>query len=172
MKKPGRIILTLVIISALAISFSACSKTAENTQSKPAKTTEEYVDSEEFEPDNPVVKYVGKYDNGEYYITVEAMDDNEAKFTVDRPMTERTSEGFVFSGTFDKETLSVNYSDSTKSLFDYDTDGTVSDEEIEYKNGSGKIIFHDDSTLEWIDENEAENLSGNTIFKPAADKNE
>ena len=47
---------------------------------------------------------------------------------------------------------SKKYSDSVKQIFVYDENGDVKSEEIEYDNGTGTIVFGDDGTFTWHDD--------------------
>jgi len=52
-------------------------------------------------------------------------------------------------GRLDTETLIIEYSDVTKSIVTYDDNGEVVNQEPQYENGTGTIIFNDDGTFIW-----------------------
>ncbi len=169
MNKVTKIILSLTLIFTLAFSLVACSAKNENkngasteAQSAEAASTSEAEAGNDGR--NYVMNFVGNYDNGGCYIFVEAEGADGAKFTVTWPLTDFESETYTFSGTFEPDTLTVHYSNSTKIVNKLDAEGNVTGEKTEYTDGSGKIIFHEDGTLEWQDENEAERLVDNATF--------
>lgn len=168
MKKISRIVLVLTLVAAMIMMFTACKSNTDNNKGDSSSVTDAVVsqasENNEENGQNPVMNFVGKYDNGGCYITVEAVGNNEAKFTVDFPLTDDEAESYTFSGEFEEDTLSVHYSNSTKKVLTLAADGSVTDEKTEYTDGSGKILFHEDGTLDWQDENEAERLIDNTTF--------
>ena len=62
-------------------------------------------------------------------------------------------------GTLDTDTLTIPYSGCTKSNLVYDDNGEVKSQEIVYEGGTGTIVFHDDGTFTWY-EDQAENTEG------------
>ncbi len=170
MKKTSKIILALTLIAAIIVVFAACKASTDNNNEGTSSATGTVVTqaSEENEGgQNPIMNFVGKYDNGGCFITVEAVGSNEAMFTVDIPLTDDEAERYTFSGEFEEDTLSVHYSNSTKKVLTLAADGSVTDEKIEYTDGSGKILFHEDGTLDWQDEKEGERFAGSTSFSLA-----
>ena len=114
------------------------------------------------------MNFIGNYENGLAKIFVEAEGDDGAKFTVDLGLTDDEAEQYTFSGTIDPDTLKVTYSNSTKKFLTLDANGNVIDEKVEYTDGDGVVIFHEDGTVEWQDENEATRIEGNTVFTYSA----
>ncbi len=168
MKRSILILLSLVISAVMLLSFAACTgksdKAPETTAASSPVSTQTTDDGEEG-GQNPIMNYIGRYSNGDAEILVEAEGEDGAKFTVDRGLTDDEAEQYTFSGTLDIDTLKVTYSDSTKKVLTLDAKGNVTDENVKYTDGSGTIIFHEDGTLEWQDENEAEILVENNTFK-------
>ncbi|MBR2133822.1 MAG: hypothetical protein IJ851_03840 [Eubacterium sp.] len=163
MNKHSKIIVSLMLALAMLMAFSACSSISSENE----ETTEEIVTEAAQSEDsgqNPVMNFIGKYDNGGCVITVAADGADYATFTVDWGLTDDEKETYIFSGKFDSDTLTVNYNNSTKNILTLAADGTVTEEKTAYSNGSGKIIFHEDGTLEWLDEKEGERLVDNTVF--------
>ena len=171
MKKLSKIILALSLVCAMVLSFAACSneKKDDASTTSPAETTapvstDAAAPSDEEDGQNPIMNYVGRYDNGGCHILVEADGDNGAKISIEWPMTDDEKETYTMSGDFDFDTFTVHYDNSTKTVYTLDAEGNVTDEEIKYTDGSGKIVFHDDGTLDWLDENEAERIIDSQTF--------
>ncbi|MBR1531646.1 MAG: hypothetical protein IJ643_06280 [Eubacterium sp.] len=168
MKNISKTILALMLAVAIVMSFAACSSNSgdnaeETTPVSTAETSEEAVD-EGNDGQNPVMNFIGNYENGLAKILVEAEGTDGAKFTVDLGLTDDEAEQYTFSGTIDPDTLKVTYSNSTKKILTLDANRNVTGETVEYTDGDGVIIFHEDGTLEWQDENEATRVEGNTVF--------
>jgi len=167
MKRLGKIMIAFVLTFAMVFAFAACSAKSGNdgdVSSVPADAVTETAEGGEEDSQNPVMNFIGKYYNGGAYILVEAEGKDGANFTVDWGMTDFSAEQYTFSGTIDMDTLKVTYSNSTKKLLTMDEEGTVIEEKVEYTDGSGVVIFHDDGTLEWQDENESERMIDNETF--------
>lgn len=170
MKKLTKIIIALALIAALVLTFAACSGSADKTTSAaPSEVVSDNAQTDEGSDEgddgqNPVMNFIGNYDNGGINILVEADSKDGAVFTVDEPMTDDEKYTYTFSGTLDLDTLKVTYSNSTKKVVKLDAQGNAVEEKTEYTDGSGVVIFHDDGTLEWQDENEAERIVGSNVF--------
>lgn len=161
MKKLIAILLALVMI----LTLSACSSgTRSETVTASPEASTNTVEGTDEDWQNPVMNFIGNYDNGGTVILVEAEGADGAKFTVEEPLTDTEKNTFTFSGSIDLDTLRVTYSNSTKTVQALDTQGVIVDERVEYTDGAGMIIFHEDGTLEWQDENEAERFVGSNIF--------
>ena len=167
MKSFVKIFMSLILAGAIALTFVACSNsTDETTTAAPADAVSDTAQTDgEEDGQNPVMNFIGKYDNGGTFITVEADGTSGAKFTVEEPMTDTEKYMYTFSGTLDLDTLRVTYSNSTKTVQTIDAAGNIADEKVEYSDGSGMVIFHEDGTLEWRDENEAERMADNYVFE-------
>lgn len=168
MKNIIKTVIAVLLAVALTVTLYACAanKSAEEAPSATEAVSEAIAQTEEAEEDgqNPVMNYIGKYDNGGCTILVEADGMNGAKFTVDFPMTDDEAESYTFSGEWEEDTLKVHYNNSTKKVLKLAADGTVTEEKTEYTDGSGEVVFHEDGTLEWKDENEAERFIDNYTF--------
>ena len=55
-------------------------------------------------------------------------------------------------GKLDLETMSLKYSDCTKSIIVYDDNGDVKSHEPEREDCSGTITFNEDGTFTWHDD--------------------
>lgn len=111
---------------------------------------------------NPIMNYVGVYGHDRASILVEAMDQDQAKFTVTWASSAAENSEWIMSGTYDEETRSVSYTDGTRTNYVYKSDGSVESEEQVYFNGKGTIFFHDDNTLTW--EDQSEHIADDTVF--------
>ncbi len=165
MKGLIKVFISVILTSVIALTFVACSNsTGETTTVAPTEAASNMADTGEEDGQNPVMNFIGKYDNGGTYILVEAEGENGVKFTVEEPMTDTEKYTYTFNGTLDTDTLRVTYSNSTKTVQTLDANGNVTEEKTEYADGAGMVIFHEDDTLEWRDENEAERMTDNYIF--------
>lgn len=168
MKNISKTILVLMLAVAIVMSFVACSSNSadnaeETTPVSSAEASEEALD-EDSDGQNPVMNFIGNYESGLAKILVEAEGNDGAKFTVDLGLTDDEAEQYTFSGTIDADTLKVTYSNSTKKILTLDANGNVTNEKVEYTDGAGVVIFHEDGTLEWQDENEATRIEGSNVF--------
>jgi len=168
MKTFLKTVMTLMLIGVIAFALYGCSADTgtDKDTTAPAETTAATtaVTAGEEDGQNPVMNYIGKYDNGGCVILVEADGMTGAKFTVDFPLTDSEAERYTFSGEWEEDTLKVHYNNSTKKVLKLAADGTVTEEKTEYTDGSGEIVFHEDGTLDWHDEKEAYRFTDNTTF--------
>jgi hypothetical protein len=163
-------LLCLIVVLVLALSmFAACQKKAENEVATTEATTEAVTEAtEEVNDDdgqNPVMNFIGVYQNDRCTITVGAKGNEDAEFVIEWGSSATETTKWTMSGYFDADTLRVNYSDAVKTNLVYDENGEVTSEEVEYEDGAGRIQFHDDGTLSWEDHNEEEQLVGNNLFE-------
>ena len=107
---------------------------------------------------NPVMNYVGDYECDRCSITIEADGDTDAKITVHWGSSATEATVWTMSGRFDPDTKRINYSDSTKTVMNFE--GEEEKDTVVYENGVGRIQFLDDGKLEWQDEQEVENVRG------------
>ena len=102
---------------------------------------------------NPVMNFVGEYVCDRANMVVEAEGADSAKITLTWAGSYKEQSVWVMSGKFDTDTLTVEYSNSVNSIRTYKDDGTVESEEVQYENGTGKIIFDSEAnTLTWTDD--------------------
>lgn len=107
---------------------------------------------------NPVMNYVGDYECDRCSITIEADGDTDAKITVHWGSSATEATVWTMSGRFDPDTKRINYSDSTKTVMNFE--GEEEKDTVVYKNGVGRIQFLDDGKLEWQDEQEIDTVRG------------
>lgn len=157
--------MALLLVCVIAFSFVACSNSLNETAAyAPDETVSETAQDSGEDGQNPVMNFIGNYENGGTYILVEADAKDGAIFTVEEPLTDDEKYTYSFSGTLDLDTLKVYYSNCTKKDIKLNPQGNVTEELTEYTDGTGIVIFHDDGTLEWQDETEAERLIGSNVF--------
>lgn len=127
-----------------------------------AAETEEPAAQEPDEGDgqNPVMNVIGVYTADRCTITVSAKGDSDAAVKVTWGASADTAAEYTMSGTFDVDTMRINYSDCEKKFVKYNADGSVAEETVEFTGGVGRLQFLEDGSLLWQDENEAESLAG------------
>ena len=103
------------------------------------------------EADRTTANLAGTYSNDRCNIVVEAVDESTLKFSVHWANSVSQANEWEMSGTFDPDTLRVNYSDCVCKTVFYAEDGTAT-EQVEYEDGVGRIQFRDLSSLVWNDE--------------------
>ena len=140
-----------VLAMALVFAMAGCGKTAptESSVAEEPQVTEEPELPAEDEGQNPVMNFIGVYNaEGSKEVLVEAEEKENAKFTVTTAANPWFHTETVMSGTFDSETLTVEFSNAEMTEFTYNSDGSVREEKTGYKSGSGKAVFNEaDSTL-------------------------
>ena len=107
---------------------------------------------------NPVMNFIGNYVCDRARVEVMPKGDDSAQITVIWGSSAFDSGQWTMSGALDTDILQISYSDCTKKVISYDRDSEETDqspeETIEYTNGSGTIIFGEDGTLTWNDDQE------------------
>ena len=105
---------------------------------------------------NPIMNFIGTYAKDRCFIEVSAADDKDgAEFSVRWSSSAWEHSEWHMSGTFDTETLTVNYANCEKKDVVFKEDGTVESETVVYENGKGSFTFNEgDASLIWNDEEE------------------
>ena len=98
---------------------------------------------------NPVMNFIGEYQCDRAHALVECLGNDEALITIDWGSSAWELARWIITGRLDTETLTVRYSDVTKSIITYDDKGEVKSEEPEYEDGTGTVTFNDDGTFTW-----------------------
>ena len=108
----------------------------------------------EEDPDwqNPADSYRGEYQCDRAHATVESYYPDSASIVIEWGGSASETAQWDILGKLDPETKTIEYSDSVKQIFVYDENGDVKSEEIEYDNGTGTIVFGDDGTFTWHDD--------------------
>ena len=53
------------------------------------------------------------------------------------------------SGPLDTDILTIDYSGCSKSILTYNGSGELAGEDVEYEDGTGTIVFKEDGTFSW-----------------------
>ncbi len=114
----------------------------------------EYGEDMVFEPvyvdgQNPVMNFVGNYQCGRARALVECWGSDGARITVEWSDSAWELARWEFSGPLNTDTLTVEYSDGTKTVVTLGDDGGVVSEEPVYENGTGTVVFNEDGTFTW-----------------------
>ncbi len=120
---------------------------------------------------NPVMNFVGIYGLDRASVTVEPGEGNTARFTVHWASSAAEFSEWVMNGEFDPDTLTVTYTDGTKTNYVYNANGEVESSEPVYDDGTGTITFRDGDpiVLEWNDEKEHIADGAEFTWVPAAE---
>ena len=98
---------------------------------------------------NPVMNFIGNYQCDRASATVECSGSEDAWITIKWGSSAWELTQWDIVGRLDTDTLSIEYSGSTKRNLVYDDNGDLKSEEIVYEDGSGTIVFNDDGTFTW-----------------------
>ena len=98
---------------------------------------------------NPVMNFIGEYQSGRAHALVECLGNDEAWITIEWGGSAADLARWDIVGRLDTETLTIAYSNVTKSIVTYDSSGEIMSQLPEYENGTGTIAFHDDGTFVW-----------------------
>ena len=98
---------------------------------------------------NPVMNFVGEYQSGRAHATVECFSYDEAWITIEWGGSAWEQARWIIVGRLNTETMTIEYTGSNKANLVYDEDGEIKSEETVYEDGSGTIVFHDDGTFTW-----------------------
>ncbi|MBO5556001.1 MAG: DUF3089 domain-containing protein [Oscillospiraceae bacterium] len=111
----------------------------------------DYVAVFEADPDwqNPVMNYVGEYQCDRAHARVECMGNEEAWIIIEWAGSAWDLARWDIFGRLDPETRTITYTDCTKSILSFDDTGNVKSQEAEYEDGSGTIVFGEDGTFTW-----------------------
>ncbi len=117
---------------------------------------------------NPIMNFVGPYACDRAVMNISAKDNDGAEITVTWSNSASSHAEWTMSGTFDTETMTINYSDCKKSVIEVNEDGETVSDETEYENGKGRIVIHEDNSVTWEDdeENAAEGMVFTFNFSP------
>lgn len=162
----------MMLIAAFGLAITACGKNnkpigeeikaTEEAAPAPTETTESSEAPEEaVEEDgqNPVMNFIGSYAVGRANIDVSCEGQSDAKFLVTWGSSAFETSSWEMSGTLDTNTLTVPYSNCTRTDIVFSEDGSETDTVV-YENGTGTFTFHEDGSLTWQDdmENAAEDM--------------
>ncbi len=114
--------------------------------------TAEFVAVFEDDPDwqNPVMNFIGEYQCDRAHATVEAFGTEEAWITIEWAGSASEIARWDIFGKLDTDTLTIDYTDCTKSILTYDAGGEIVSQEETYSEATGTITFHyEDNTFTW-----------------------
>ena len=111
----------------------------------------EFVAVFEEDPDwqNPVMNFIGEYQCERAHALVECFGADEAWITIEWGGSAFESARWIIVGKLDLDTLTIDYSGCGKSVVTYNEDGEEVSQEQVYEDGTGTIVFHDDGTFTW-----------------------
>ena len=151
-------VLALILTLALALALCACGKAPAAETAVPAETAAPASESQtaqdapapaQEDGQNPVMNFVGIYNadaNTQALVEAEGMDG--AKITVTWAGSPWFHTEKVMSGSFDAETLTMEFRGVTLTETTYNSDGSVSEENVSQTNGIGRAVFNAaDNTL-------------------------
>ncbi len=105
----------------------------------------------EEDPDwqNPVMNFIGEYQCGRAHATVECSGYEDAWICIEWGSSVWELARWDIFGRLDPDTLTVAYEGCAKQIVVYDNSGEIASQEPEYEDGSGTVVFHDDGTFTW-----------------------
>ena len=101
---------------------------------------------------NPVMNFIGDYQCGRASAHVECFGFEDAWITIDWAGSAWETAHWDIEGRLDLDTLTIDYSRSTKQILVYNELGAIKSDEIVYDDGTGTITFHNDGTFTWHDD--------------------
>ncbi|MDO5121571.1 MAG: hypothetical protein Q4D46_05760 [Erysipelotrichaceae bacterium] len=113
--------------------------------------TADYIAVFEEDPDwqNPVMNFVGNYESGRAHALVECFGKEEAWITIEWGSSVSELARWDINGRLDPETKTIDYSTATKTIIVFNEKGEIVKDETAYENGTGSIVFNDDGTFTW-----------------------
>ena len=142
----------MIAMACLLVLLAACgtANTAPASEAPAEPAAETSGDGQ-----NPVMNFVGVYGAGKGSILVEAEGERGAKITVTWANGAAEKSQWSMSGEFDEETLSVAYSNCTKTDLVFTDDVSDPVETVVYTDGTGRIVFAGERyALSWEDDQE------------------
>ena len=111
----------------------------------------DYVAVFEEDPDhkNSLIDFIGDYRCDRAHAYVESIGPDSVRITIDWGGSAWETANWLITGTLDADTMTVNYSGCSKSVFTYNDGGQLVSEEVEYEDGTGTVVFNDDGTFTW-----------------------
>ena len=111
----------------------------------------DYVAVFEEDPDwqNPVMNFVGQYQCDRAHAQVECFGNDEAWITITWAGSASELARWDIAGRLDPETMTIEYTGCTKSHVVYNEEGDVESDEPEYEDGTGTIVFNENGTFTW-----------------------
>ena len=125
----------------------------------------------EEDPDwqNPVMNFIGEYQCGRAHALVQCFGKEDAWITIEWGSSAWELARWDIIGRLDLDTLTVEYSGCTKQIVTYDDNGEVVSQEPEYEDGSGTIVFHNDGTFTWHEDQSVYGTDMVFVWVPVTD---
>ena len=98
---------------------------------------------------NPVMNFIGEYQWERAHAVIACAGKTDAVITIEWGDSANSLMRWDVCGRLDLDTLTIKYSGCTKSLITYDDKGEIVSQEPQYEDGTGTIVFHDDGTFTW-----------------------
>lgn len=164
-------LISMAAVLLIAGIISACGTSSSDNSETPSSETVSLTQSETVSaetPDenedgqNPVMNFVGPYACERATMEVQAKDSSSALINVHWAGSASTDAEWEMSGDFNSETMTVSYTDCKKTIKEFDETGSTVSENTEYENGKGELIFHEDNTITW--EDDEENIADGMVF--------
>ncbi len=111
----------------------------------------DYVAVFEEDPDwqNPLMNFIGEYQCGRAHALVECSGYEDARIVIEWGSSAWELARWDIFGRFDPDTLTVAYEGCLKQIVVYDESGEIASQEPVYEDGTGTVVFHDDGTFTW-----------------------
>ncbi len=105
----------------------------------------------EEDPDwqNPVMNFIGEYQCDRAHALVQCFGKEDAWITIEWGSSAWELARWDIIGHLDLDTLTIEYTGCTKMIVVYNEDGEIESQEPAYEDGSGTIVFHNDGTFTW-----------------------
>ena len=103
----------------------------------------------EEEGQNPVMNFIGEYQCDRAHAVVECEGTDSARIKIHWGSSAWDAAEWVIVGKLDLDTLTISYTGASTTLVTYDWDDEIESEEKVYEDGTGTIVFHDDGTFTW-----------------------
>ncbi len=113
--------------------------------------TADYIAVFEEDPDwqNPIMNFIGNYQSGRARALVESFENDGAWVTIEWSSSVSELARWDIYGRLDPDTKAIDYSTATKALITFDEKGEIVKDEVVYENGTGRIVFNEDGTFTW-----------------------
>ena len=98
---------------------------------------------------NPVMNFIGEYQCDRAHAVVECEGTDSARIKIHWGSSAWDAAEWVIVGKLDLDTLTISYTGASKTIVTYDWDDEIESEEKVYEDGTGTIVFHDDGTFTW-----------------------
>ena len=127
---------------------------AEVTEAEDAAPSAESAEPEAVPDDgqNPVMNFIGQYQCDRAHALVEAVGEDGARITIDWGSSAWETARWEITGTFDVDTLTIEYTDCVKSILTTSEDGESESVEVVFEDGTGTIVFGENGTFSWHDD--------------------